>query len=923
MLALVSNACSLLHGDNEPTIASLGRDPVRLEDTSIEPSEAQAISAYRQYLETPDESEARPEAMRRVADLTLEADTLPQVDTNVVGDPVVYPQQVSDSIRLYQEVLALYPDRNDNDAVLYQLARAYEHNAEPEQSLATLARLIAQYPVSDYAVETQFRRGEILFVQGNYRSAEQAYQAVTAAGDGSPFYRQSLYKMGWCHFKQSLFDQGLDAFMALLDIELSDRVDGVAGLDHLGRADRELVDDTLRVVSLSFSYETGTTAVAEYFRRSGARNYEDIIYDRLGLLYLQKERYSDAARTFQAFADHNPYPRHAPAFQMRVIETYQQGKFPTLVLDGKKNFVERYKLTAEYWSHHDAADNPQVLELLKTTMTDLSRHYHALAQKHHKPDDYRQAAHWYRSYLDSFPESDEAPPMNFLLAELLFESGNYQLATREYERTAYEYGNHEKAADAGYASVLAYAKEESNLAGDEKQAWHRQSIENALRFASGFPEHPQALAVLSKSAENLLAAGETERAARVSRAVIDSNDASGEQQRVAWTVHAHAQFDLMDYLKAEHAYREVIDRTGPNTDDRPQLIERLAASIYKQGEAAQAAGDSAAAVEHFQQVRLSTPTASIVATAEFDAAAGLMVQEEWGQAATVLERFRKDYPDDTRQSEVTRRLAAAYLAAEQPMDAAVEFERIGHQHADQQVRREALWQSAELYEKAQRPRQAIAAYNGFVTQFPRPAEPAVEAMHRISNHYRAADMPDKQQHWLEALIKADGQAGKGRTERTRYLAARARFTLAESAATRYRAVRLDLPLKKSLATKKRLMEAALGQYAEAASYQVAEVTTASAYRTAQIYSQLGKALLDSQRPTSLSGEALEQYDILLEEQAYPFEEQAISLHETNVQRVEAGLYDAWIEKSLQALAQLVPARYAKLERSASYVEAIH
>ena len=47
------------------------------------------------------------------------------------------------------------------------------------------------------------------------------------------------------------------------------------------------------------------------------------------------------------------------------------------------------------------------------------------------------------------------------------------------------------------------------------------------------------------------------------------------------------------------------------------------------------------------------------------------------------------------------------------------------------------------------------------------------------------------------------------------------------------------------------------------------------------------------------------------------------LHETNAQRIESGLYDVWIEKSLQELAQLVPAQYAKLERGVPYVTALH
>jgi hypothetical protein len=135
-------------------------------------------------------------------------------------------------------------------------------------------------------------------------------------------------------------------------------------------------------------------------------------------------------------------------------------------------------------------------------------------------------------------------------------------------------------------------------------------------------------------------------------------------------------------------------------------------------------------------------------------------------------------------------------------------------------------------------------------------------------------------------------------------------------------VRLDLPLRNSLATKKRLMEQALRHYVRAADYHVAEFTTAATYRSAAIYYQLSRALLDSVRPPDLSGEALAQYDLLLEEQAYPFEEKAIELYEANVARIAAGVYDPWVGKSIEQLAVLVPARYGKSERSPAYVEAI-
>jgi TolA-binding protein len=927
IFALQSSACSLLNGDKAPTIASLGKHPVKLDDVPIETSHEQATSAYREFLNTKDTSAARPQAMRRLADINLESEAVPE-DSQLQDDVTqLYKQQAGDSIKLYRDVLEHYPDRPDNDSVLYQLARAYEYANKPELSLSSLAELIRRYPDSQYVLESHFRRGEILFVQKDYPKAEKSYQAVVTTGDGSPFYRQSLYKMGWCFFKQGMFNETLDAFIALLDLELQgienqETVSGELRLEHLTRANQELINDTLRAVSLSFSYEDGASSVSEYFLREGQRDYEDIVYDRLGLLYLKKERFNDAAQTFQMFVENNPVHQQAPSFQMRVIETYQQAKFPTLVLDAKKSFVDRYQLQGEYWVHHSPGDNQHTLDFLKLTMTDLSRHYHALAQKNRKPEDYQQATHWYRTYLASFAEGREAPKMNFLLAELLYESGDYRQATREYEATAYNYGDHEQASEAGYAAVLAYSKYEQTLSEGDKQRWHNQATDNALRFAQSFPEHPESLAVLTRTSEDLLAAGANERAASVAQSVIDNIHATAPQQRIAWTVLAHARFDLDDFLRAEAAYQEVLSRLPPDSDNKSDIIEKLAASIYKQGEEEEAAGNVAAAIEHFQRVGEATPTASIAATAEYDAAAGLMRLQQWSQAATVLDRFRANYPDDPRQSEVTRRLATVYLAEEQPLQAAAEFERIGRNHADPELRRQSLWQSAELYAQAHQPEQSINIYHKYIEEFPQPVEDAIEARQHIASYFLATGDTGEYQRWLADIIKADRQAGTSRTNRTRYLAAIAQFSLAEAEYRKYRAASLDLPLKKSLAIKKRLMKSALLLYEQAASYDVAEVTTAVTFRTADIYMLLSTALMDSERPPGLAGEALEQYYILLEEQAYPFEEQAITLHETNIARINTGLYDSWIEKSMQQLALLVPAQYAKLERSASHVESI-
>ena len=140
---------------------------------------------------------------------------------------------------------------------------------------------------------------------------------------------------------------------------------------------------------------------------------------------------------------------------------------------------------------------------------------------------------------------------------------------------------------------------------------------------------------------------------------------------------------------------------------------------------------------------------------------------------------------------------------------------------------------------------------------------------------------------------------------------------------RFEVVKLSQPLADSMKLKTQLMQDVIEAYTAAADYGVAEVTTASTYRLGDVYEKFSADLMSSDRPTNLEPDALEQYEILLEEQAFPFEEKAIDLYKANTDRAANGLYDEWVRKSFERLAGLMPARYAKKERSEDVITALY
>jgi hypothetical protein len=101
---------------------------------------------------------------------------------------------------------------------------------------------------------------------------------------------------------------------------------------------------------------------------------------------------------------------------------------------------------------------------------------------------------------------------------------------------------------------------------------------------------------------------------------------------------------------------------------------------------------------------------------------------------------------------------------------------------------------------------------------------------------------------------------------------------------------------------------------------VEEVTTEATFQIAEIYHNFAKSLLKSQRPKGLSEDQLEEYDLLLEEQAFPFEEKAIDIHLANFKRIPSGTFDEPTKKSLKILGELMPFRFARVESTDVYVE---
>lgn len=941
-------------GDDAPTLATLGARSVQIPaDRGIESSEAQAMAAYRAFLEVAREAPQRPEVMRRLADLEMD------LADRKAGDAGATPEYKA-AVAQYQKVLEEHPNAPGNDRVLYQIARAQEQGGDLDAALKTLTRIARDYPDTIHRDEVHFRRGELLFATRDYVGAGEAYATVLESAAITPFTERALYMRGWSLFKQGKLDDALEPFFKVLDLKLGSRPSpGPDPLAHLTRADRELLEDTHRVMSLALANLEGAASIGKFVpgKDSGdvRRGYEHRVYVELAELYLKQDRPKDAADTLAFYARLRPLATPAPELLARVIEIHESRGFPTLALEAKRDFVSRYGRTSEFRQANPAgwaAAQPRV----KAHLAELARHHHAAAQQTKSREDLQQAVRWYRELLTAFPDDGEVVAQRFLLGELLFEDRQFAAAVLEYETVAYGApvaaqastsaapaaaaarpgaAAFAKAADAGYAALLAYAEQgKAASTPAERTALQRAGVASALRFADTFPADPRTGSVTTTAAETLLALGETERASAVARQALGGANVAVAQQRTAWTVIAVSAFDRSQFAEAEQAFAQAIERAGSGSREAAALAERRAVAIYRQGEAARSGGRMREAIGHFERLAALAPQSGMRAAAQFDVATALIGLKDWPAATASLEDFRRRHPGHALQADVPAKLALAYSEQKRWAAAAGEYERIAAAAAaDPALRRSATWQVAELHERALSeatlPSQAraarktaISAFERYLAAWPQPLEAATEARWHLVQLTRADGQAAKSVAWTKTLRTLEVAGGDARTPRSRALSSLAAIELAQPLREAYDRVRLVEPLAPNLKKKKAGMEALLKAYAQASADGAAEAVTAATFHTAALYQDFGRAMLGSQRPRNLKKLELEQYNVMLEEQAFPFEEKAIQLHETNARRTTQGLYDEWIKKSLAALATLKPARWAKTERSEEALDAI-
>lgn len=863
-------------------------------------SPAEVARRYQRLFDSSDEPEVRIDALNRLSN--IQKVTEQDVSFSSEREQQVY-RQALDS---YEMILDRGAYQGRLDELLYQMAKAHAYTGQAEESIDRLRQLVGLYPSSSLVPEARFRIAESAFSAGDYAVAESEYSRVISGDGAESLQTKAQYMQGWSQYKQgpSAWERAGETFLAVLD-RFSDETDSFR---QIPGNETGLVNDTFRIIALMAAEARGAESLAQWLNRAGGRGYDYLLYDRLADYYAGKARYQESVAVNQRFVDKHPNHPAAPAFLAQNVDVWLMAGRSDQAREARAHYVsafadeERYRMIT--------GDDRQRWQDFSRLLADYRYDQAEESEAGLRQTQFLLAGKYYQQLASRITDPGEVLRLS---GDAFLQAEEYQDALAAFRNAAYETADYSGASDAAWAAVVL-----QRGAVDSRYALPATLNDLALeaeRFAEIFPQDRRLPGLNADIANRLLAQDRQADALRFAEAAIVHPAASVQERYSAWLVSGKAYLSRESFGLAENAWRkslalleadELGDRQG---EDRQSLQRQLASSIYYQGERAATEGKTDQAVAHYQRVESVLPGSDIAIKGRYDAANTLLQAERWQAAVNELNRFRADYPQHELSTTVSEKLVFAYQSSEQPIRAADELMAASGSEPppwERQLRAAELYHQADAQER--RNRIYVAWLNsGEAASIEADADTHIR--NQTMRQRLVAAGVESRKYRME-LVERE-LASQWRTDDTLAWAGRAAIVLSEHEAKRFADVSLQHPLGPSLEKKQQALEAARLRLLQAEQLDGEALGSEILYRRAELYRVMAEDLMASEAPAELNELETMQYQMLLEEEAYPFEEKAIRLHAENHQRLADGVFDHWVEQSLQVLAKLFPGRYER------------
>jgi TolA-binding protein len=373
---------------------------------------------------------------------------------------------------------------------------------------------------------------------------------------------------------------------------------------------------------------------------------------------------------------------------------------------------------------------------------------------------------------------------------------------------------------------------------------------------------------------------------------------------------ARTFFKEADYRQAAAWFRESWRKTS--SDETEEEAHRLQVySLFKYAEELSSKDKKAMAAERFEEIHRQFPDSDVAQVSLYNAGKLYRSIGLERKATSLFETLAATYTDSEFASEALQMSVLILEALGDPIRAADDSMILAaRSHGEE--RAAALLKAAQLYYAGNAPGQAASSRSVYTEEFSQPAEELSRQLFWLGRDLETIGEWDGAlaAYTRNVTLQREGPSNQVLTT----FAARSQLRIAERSFTRYKSYHIAPPIDETVVQKREMLQEVIREFVAAGNYRTADVITASNFFIGRTLELFKEDILSSPKPGDLTNAEQEEYELLLQEMAFPFEAKALDAYRVNIQRsVKLELLDQWIEKTFERMAELAPWSYLRSE----------
>lgn len=760
-----------------------------------------AIARFEEFLRKyPSDPFYTPDAMFRLAELYFErssdeylaATKAYERDQSAFerGELTVEPTSpkpnFGDTIALYNDLLARFPDYRHADAARYLLGYAYEEMDQKVQALASYQTLVERYTSSRFLPEVLTRIGEIYFDENNADSLEkasQAYAKVLGFPD-SPYFDKAMYKLAWTHYRMDKLPEAVAQFIALVDFADKQRA-------ATGKSGSELRAESIQYIAISLSDDRwgGMQRAKLVLDPLADKAYAAEIWKRYGEVLFDQTKFPEAIEVFRMTIAKYPNAPQNPDVQYKIVTAYERLRDFEGATKAREELVKNFD-EGSAWAQANASDKGALAsagDLMERSLYTAAIYNHQQAQAFRKANraveaksSYVRAAENYRVYLRRFPDSKNSYDFNFFLAECLYYSEDYLASAKQYELIRDSNADNKHLNDAALSAVIAYEKviENEEATGklaklEFKKASDRKDVQVAPkplapvrldlvkasdRFTTLLTTSDRSPAVAYRAAELYYKHDQFDEArARFEKVIIAYPNSEVARYSANLIIETYlAAEDWDNVQKWSTRLMEIAQNsTGESAEEkkaRADLVENLknfkVGAQFKKAEELDAKGDFEKAADLYVALVNDQPDHQFADKALFNAAVAYEKVNRFDAASKIYQRIYDNYPKSDLADRALFRVGVNYEKGFDFPGAIQAYTQLVERYPKSEFRADSLYNVAVTLENQQQYGQAAVAFKRYADTFP-DREDAGEV------YFRSALVLEKMESWTDVTTTLD------------------------------------------------------------------------------------------------------------------------------------------------------------------------